>query len=199
MSFVLEHKEVFMLLGIGWVLYVIKRYLRLFLIKRKDAHQTSLFDDLAGIVCVILTIFSLPVSMVGFSIDSAYESRISQKLERHMRLAEMKYKGKCTHCYSHAVSSRRPFHYNFETFSWNDNSFSDIYIPPRGCWPDSGSTEHLQKDIYTALKAQRPFCNDHIGQTDPFSKCIIENEEDYDYFLFCLSCRYADSYNDPFG
>ena len=198
MSFILEHKEVFMLLGVSWVLYALKRCLRLFLLKRKDSRKSSFFDDFLGFVCIVLTVLSLPVSLIGFSIDLAHESRISEKFERHMKLAEAQYLTKCSHCYSRAVSNSRKFGYDFDSMSWANLSYG-LYIPPHGCWPTTGHTKDLQKDIYAALYAHRPFGKDVIGQKCPFTDSIIETEDDYDYYLFCLSCRYADSYNDPFG
>lgn len=136
----------------------------------------------------------------------AHAWRLLKEHDKDMSIAERKYQGKCAHCYSRHISSCRPFGYNIERGSWTDRSTFDIYIPNPEALPVLSSDDlikedaRLQKDIFTANKALHPFDPEHhIGQLNPYTKCPIRSEADYNEYLRFLSHDTVSHLRDPFA
>lgn len=189
------------ILGLCWILYTISQVINLFELHKEDKNaKQTFFDSAATLFSILLKIFSLPVSVVSGFLVSKFCERLTKKHNKDMNHASLKYKWKCSHCYSQVVSFNRPFGYNLESCSWDktDDPFS-LYIPHSFNYPGSWSSfvDRLSDDYFEVLSRLYPFNPSYIGKRLSDGE-IIDSENSYYEYLksrsFDMALRFPDFY-----
>lgn len=168
--------------------------------------DSGLLSNLLLYLSVALYVLSFPLGVVMHIANAPHINRLLKKHDSDMATAELKYIGKCSHCYSRHVSRHRPFGYNSERGLWANREAFDIYIPRRGTLPTLSyeviTQEELRllKDVRAAYKAFHPYDEEvHFGQTNPYTKRPIRSEDDYDEYVRFRTHDIVDHLRDPFA
>lgn len=193
-------KSLFTTLGFCCIMYAAYLALREFsFLLEESGTDKSFLGRVVVIFQFVFTFLSLPVWIVYYFFEGKTIHRLMRIHEKDMAIAELKYTFKCTHCYSHYISSSRPFGYDSENGCWSDKGYSDLYIPSGyiHCSSPLQAIDRLSNDLFIVYCEKKPFLPDYIGQKNPYSGKIIETDCDYYDYLRDSADAYARKCTDP--